>query len=510
MMLRGKFGIRRFSAVVPVIAAYLIVGVGAAGASSNSDAIPVKVTFTATGSASIDESYVSSDGNCTVQSQDSFPLSWEADFRTTLTNGKLAGGTGTLAGPPGSFAFSATSSGTQGCDQVAPLAAPPCSGPLSATAPPTLGVSTAGAGDNGPQNVEVAPIPALSAPSCPKPEFPERDFSVFNASLPGATTGEATIPAGALTEGATFTTTVGSGAAPTQMSGDCSGVGQIPQGMTACTQSLSWSGTLKVAPDCGAAAPPDGTAAKVTFKEGPVSGIGSDGTVVPGQSITTGPGGRVDLTLPDGSSVRIGPNSKAQIPPCMTPDDQGNDRLTFKLLLGEIWAKVNDALGGSVPIETERAAGGVRGSSITYSVDRHGATYGHVVEGRGWMRPAGDTEVYHYRAGQTFILPVSGPARLTYNWPSADRALVPRADLKASAKLVCTVPKLKGLPLKAATKALKKSGCAIGRVIKPRHIARHAKLVVRRANPSTGATAAKHTKIKLTLGAAARHPKKSH
>ncbi|MGH2873111.1 MAG: FecR domain-containing protein, partial [Solirubrobacteraceae bacterium] len=354
-----RLRVRRWSAAAGAIAAVLAVGVGTAWGSSSSDAIPVKVTFAATGSASIDSGYTTPDGSCSLQSEDSFPLSWEADFSSTVVDGTLAPATGTLAGAPGSFSFSATSSGQELCDQVAPIEAPPCSGELSATGPPTLAVNGAGGGGTGPQELEIAPIPGLTYPSCAVPELPEHDFAIFNVSLPGAATGEVTIPAGSLVEGQTFTTPVSSGSAPTQMSGDCLGVGQATGGAVTCTQSLSWSGTLTVKLDCGPGdSPTGGAAAKVSSQAGPVQGINPDGTVTPGQTISTGPGGRVELTMPDGSLIRIGPNSKLQVQPCTTADDQGQEHLTFKLLLGEMWADVCDTLGCGPDVETDRAVAG--------------------------------------------------------------------------------------------------------------------------------------------------------
>ncbi|MGH2871018.1 MAG: hypothetical protein ACRDL5_00970, partial [Solirubrobacteraceae bacterium] len=141
---------------------------------------------------------------------------------------------------------------------------------------------------------------------------------------------------------------------------------------------------------------------------------------------------------------------------------------------------------------------GNRGSSITYSVDAHGNLRGHVVEGLGWVRADNGT-VTRYRPGQTYLLGAAGPPKLTYAWPVADRALVPAADLEATAKLVCTVPRLKSLSLTAARKRLKQAGCATGKVRRPRRVAKHARLVVHAATPPTGTIAGKHTRIALTL-----------
>ena len=68
--------------------------------------------------------------------------------------------------------------------------------------------------------------------------------------------------------------------------------------------------------------------------------------------------------------------------------------------------------------------------------------------------------------------------------------------------LVCKVPKLKGLTLTKAKRALGKAHCKLGRVAKPRR-PKHGRppaLVVRSSNPRTGATRVYGTKVKLTLG----------
>jgi hypothetical protein len=68
--------------------------------------------------------------------------------------------------------------------------------------------------------------------------------------------------------------------------------------------------------------------------------------------------------------------------------------------------------------------------------------------------------------------------------------------------LVCKVPKLKGLTLTKAKRALAKAHCKLGKVAKPRR-PKHGRppaLVVRSSNPKAGATRAAGTKVKLTLG----------
>ena len=68
--------------------------------------------------------------------------------------------------------------------------------------------------------------------------------------------------------------------------------------------------------------------------------------------------------------------------------------------------------------------------------------------------------------------------------------------------LQCKVPKLKGLSLAHARKALAKAHCALGKVTKPRK-PKHGRLpalVVRSSSPKAGALHSAGIKVKLALG----------
>jgi beta-lactam-binding protein with PASTA domain len=76
-------------------------------------------------------------------------------------------------------------------------------------------------------------------------------------------------------------------------------------------------------------------------------------------------------------------------------------------------------------------------------------------------------------------------------------------------KVVCTVPKLKGKSLAAATSALRRAHCALGKVTKPKKHSK-GKLVVTSSSPSAGTKRPKGTKVKLTLGPPRRKLSGSH
>jgi len=65
----------------------------------------------------------------------------------------------------------------------------------------------------------------------------------------------------------------------------------------------------------------------------------------------------------------------------------------------------------------------------------------------------------------------------------------------------CVVPKVAGKSLAAAEKLIKRAGCAIGKITRPR--ARRGQklrtLIVRRTNPAAGRSVAKGTKVAILL-----------
>jgi hypothetical protein len=124
------------------------------------------------------------------------------------------------------------------------------------------------------------------------------------------------------------------------------------------------------------AAPPP-PAAKVTFLDGEASrsaggkaeklALGTplaEGDVVETQKRT-----RLELSLADGSVVRMGPLSKARLEQAVfgkTPNDR---KVSARLLVGAVWANVAKAVGGDArfQVQTENAVAGVRGT--TFRVD---------------------------------------------------------------------------------------------------------------------------------------------
>lgn len=94
------------------------------------------------------------------------------------------------------------------------------------------------------------------------------------------------------------------------------------------------------------------------------SSLSSGDSFGAGASITTGTRSLVELSLPDGSVVRIGPNSTLTVNNAHC--EEGDSPFSLRLMLGSMWSKVSPAIGGDTKmlVETENAVTGVRGTTF--------------------------------------------------------------------------------------------------------------------------------------------------
>lgn len=102
-------------------------------------------------------------------------------------------------------------------------------------------------------------------------------------------------------------------------------------------------------------------------EDGPLS---PDDVLAPGSNITTGDNSAVQLQMLDGSIMRVGPNSSFTLGDCNF-DDQSS-KLSAKMIMGEMWAAIQHALGGDATnyeTQTGNATAGVRGTK--YSIDNY-------------------------------------------------------------------------------------------------------------------------------------------
>lgn len=93
------------------------------------------------------------------------------------------------------------------------------------------------------------------------------------------------------------------------------------------------------------------------------------GAVRAGDVVETRKRTRLEVRLADGSVLRLGPLSRAEIAAASFGETPEERNVSAKLLVGRIWANVAKAVGGEARFEvrTENAVAGVRGT--TFRVD---------------------------------------------------------------------------------------------------------------------------------------------
>ncbi|MCB9646420.1 MAG: FecR domain-containing protein [Deltaproteobacteria bacterium] len=84
-----------------------------------------------------------------------------------------------------------------------------------------------------------------------------------------------------------------------------------------------------------------------------------------GDAVKTAAASRLELTVPDGSRVRLGASSQVVLSQGHF-GKAGERKVTFTLWLGRVWAKVAKRMGGesSFEVKTHNAVAGVRGTSF--------------------------------------------------------------------------------------------------------------------------------------------------
>jgi hypothetical protein len=237
---------------------------------STGDEIPEKITFTGSGTMTVEETYVDPASICELTTHDTMALSWTAVFYGSISANGVFGldsNVGSLEKGPGTFSIDTKDQlGPGGKEIVAgggpepPCAAqviPSCQGALPSPAPPTFEV-VLGDGEIeyhmvfDAQSATPGPFDA----ACPNPAKieAENDVSVLESALPGALTGHGEIPPEALVKSNSVSVPVSYSSAPTQVPTSCSGTKKAINPYitnTGCNASISWNGTVTVAADCG-------------------------------------------------------------------------------------------------------------------------------------------------------------------------------------------------------------------------------------------------------------------
>ena len=405
------------------VAAALILGGGPAAAAASTPPLKVVLEFDGTGTFS-----ATNGGGTDTPEHADVALKWSTTYAGELqSDGSItfqATGPGapgevlqTTAPPPGTFHFTSSGLDTADCTGPLPMAPNPAT-PMATDDNGTLTVQSVTSVDQNNQTGQV---------SCQGtgPLGDSVDLSADAANLAGAfepylpdvLSARISLPPGALKSGSFTQAVSNSGDGVAQLPSSCADEFGVPEGQ--CPMSLSWSGTIKISVPCGV----------ITFSHGDAPSVGT--LVNQGDTVSTGAKSQVEITLPDGAVYRLGSNSKIQCNGQTTfAPSERNISDDFKLLLGNMWAGISNALGGDHQFEQQErtVAVGVRGSAFTASVQSGGDVVYHVTEGTGFIKVKGKPE-FDFPAGEGVRFdPDYGPYALTTAWPSADQALVPMAQ----------------------------------------------------------------------------------
>jgi len=105
--------------------------------------------------------------------------------------------------------------------------------------------------------------------------------------------------------------------------------------------------------------------------------------------IKTGDPGRVELTMPDGSVVRLASNTLFKINQASFPEKEAR-KFSVRLFLGKMWAKVTSRIGsprGTFNAHTPTAVAGVRGTVYNLEVAKDTSTNIWVYDGKIGVGP---------------------------------------------------------------------------------------------------------------------------
>lgn len=333
-----------------------------------------------------------------------------------------AAGQFTSQAPPTSllFAGTATANGqyydgngdpVQSCQASAALFVDPSSPPAAmsiAVGGPQTGVITAGA----PPLVNAQNVQSPCSESLPggNPHYPDSFKAIATISPADLQQTRSLIPVDETNPGAY------------KLASDCTADESTYDGVDSCTQSLSWTGQIVLAPTCGTVTvtPGDGgDQTSVTFAPGQHVDADSDGTIY-----DFGGGAEVEQDTDGGMTADPGCFSFVPLP-----------QSGLNLSLGSLFGKIGSVAQGVV-IDAVRGAAAVTGlahdaaasqtATFTITAGSGGRHILHVISGGVQL-----TDRWHgltVPAGETVTLSPSGGAQQTQAWPASAQKLVPKGD----------------------------------------------------------------------------------
>jgi hypothetical protein len=102
-----------------------------------------------------------------------------------------------------------------------------------------------------------------------------------------------------------------------------------------------------------------------------------------GDTLETREGARLEIRFADGSVLRLGPGAKLQLSEAHFGGRAGR-KLSARLFLGKLWAKVTSAIQGEqkFQVETENAVAGVRGTTFRVDANQDKSVLVRVYDGQ--------------------------------------------------------------------------------------------------------------------------------
>jgi hypothetical protein len=130
-----------------------------------------------------------------------------------------------------------------------------------------------------------------------------------------------------------------------------------------------------------------------------------------GDILETGEGARLEIRFSDASVLRLGPAAKLQLSEAHFGAGRAARKLSVRLFLGKLWAKVTSAIHGEqkFQVETENAVAGVRGTTFRVDANADKSVLVRVYDGTVAVAPG--TPAAGRREGERREVP--GPQEVT-------------------------------------------------------------------------------------------------
>jgi hypothetical protein len=123
--------------------------------------------------------------------------------------------------------------------------------------------------------------------------------------------------------------------------------------------------------------------AKYSAQGGIWANVKSGQSLKGGDQVETAPGGKMEITLPDGSLLRFAGNTRFKIAAIDMDENAGTRNAKINVALGKTWANVNKGLKikPNIDVASDNAVAGVRGTVYRMNVDQDQAVLVRVYEG---------------------------------------------------------------------------------------------------------------------------------